>query len=172
MVCGCKNKKIEEKNTTQNSIDSLQNVIHCQEEEIINLHTLIDSLPLGPPLDTLIISSNFGWRKKPLGVGWQKHSGVDYLASWYDTVYSSGDGLVVNSAWDLGYGRRIKIKHALDYESSYSHLYRLFVKRGDSVKIGQPIARAGNSGFVTGPHLHYEVIRGGIKTNPTHYIRN
>ena len=50
--------------------------------------------------------------------------------------------------------------------------YKLFVKKGDSVKIGQPIGRAGNSGTVTGPHLHYEVIRNNIKTNPSLYIRN
>ena len=48
----------------------------------------------------------------------------------------------------------------------------LFVKNGDSIVKGQPIGRAGNSGVVTGPHLHYEVIRDGIKTNPMPYIRN
>ena len=100
------------------------------------------------------------------------HSGVDYMASWYDTVYCSGSGVVLNSGWNLGYGRRIKIGHILGYESTYSHLYKLFVKKGDSVKIGQPIGRAGNSGAVTGPHLHYEVIRNNIKTNPSLYIKN
>ena len=64
-----------------------------------------------------------------------------------------GNGVVLNSGWNLGYGRRIKIKHILGYESTYSHLYKLFVKKGDSVKIGQPIGRAGNSGAVTGPHF-------------------
>ena len=100
------------------------------------------------------------------------HSGVDYLAAWRDTVYATGDGKVVKSGWNLGYGRQIRVEHLLGYQSSYSHLYILFVKNGDSIVKGQPIGRAGNSGVVTGPHLHYEVIREGIKTNPIPYIRN
>ena len=170
ILFGCENK--EKTNPLQTTVDSLQNIIYCQEEEIHQLHGIIDSLPLGPPLDTLIQSSKFGWRKRPLGFGWQMHSGVDYMASWYDTVYCSGSGVVLNSGWNLGYGRRIKIRHILGYESTYSHLYKLFVKKGESVKIGQPIGRAGNSGAVTGPHLHYEVIRNNIKTNPSLYIKN
>lgn len=155
-----------------NTIDSLQNLIYCQEEELNRLYALVDSLPLGPPLDTLITSSRYGWRKSPLSGRWQMHSGVDYMAAWYDTVYSTGDGIVVKSSWNLGYGRQIKVEHLLGYQSSYSHLYKLFVKKGDSVELGQAIGRAGNSGMVTGPHLHYEVIRNNIKTNPIPYIRN
>ena len=169
---GCEIEKLEKTNPLEIKVDSLQNVIYCQEKEINRLYELIDSLPLGPPLDTLILSSKYGWRKRPLGGGWQMHSGVDYMAAWYDTVYCVGNGIVLNSGWNLGYGRRIKVKHILGYESTYSHLYKLFVKNGDSVKIGQPIGRAGNSGLVTGPHLHYEVIRNNIKTNPNPYIRN
>ena len=48
----------------------------------------------------------------------------------------------------------------------------MFVKKGDSVIVGQPLGRAGNSGMVTGPHLHYEIIRWGKKTNPIPYIKN
>lgn len=155
-----------------NTSDSLQNVIYCQEEEINRLYGLIDSLPLGPPLDTLILSSKFGWRKSPLSGRWQMHSGSDYMAAWQDTVYTTADGLVVKSGWNLGYGRQVIIKHLLGYQSSYSHLYKVFVKKGDSVEVGQAIGRAGNSGSVTGPHLHYEVIRNNIKTDPTPYIRN
>ena len=155
-----------------NTIDSLQNVIYCQEEEINRLYELVDSLPLGPPLDTLILSSKFGWRKNPISGSWKMHSGSDYMAAWKDTVFSTANGLVIKSGWNLGYGRQIRVEHLLGYESSYSHLYKLFVKKGDSVKVGQAIGRAGNSGVVTGPHLHYEVIRNDIKTDPTPYIRN
>lgn len=168
--CSYNNK--QENNTLEIKLDSLQNIIYCQEDEINRLYELVDSLPLGPPLDTLILSSKYGWRKRPLGGGWQMHSGVDYMAAWYDTVKSTGDGFVVKAGWNLGYGRQIKVEHTEGYQTSYAHLYRLFVKKGDSVKKGQPIGRAGNSGAVTGPHLHYEVIRNGIKTDPTKYIRN
>ena len=57
-----------------------------------------------------------------------------------------------------------------DGESKYAHLYKYFVKQGDSVYKGQPIARAGNSGAVTGPHLHYEVRRNGKSANPSQFV--
>jgi len=144
-------------------MDSLCNHIHL-------LHHYLDSLPLGSPLDTLIISSNYGWRRSPVFKVWRMHSGTDFLASWNDTVYSTGHGTISKSGWNLGYGRQIRVLHCSLYESSYSHLYRLFVKVGDSVSLGDPIARAGNSGAVTGPHLHYEVIRDGKKSNPMEFI--
>jgi murein DD-endopeptidase MepM/ murein hydrolase activator NlpD len=144
-------------------MDSLCNHIHL-------LHQYLDSLPLGSPLDTLIISSNYGWRRSPVFKVWRMHSGTDFLASWNDTVYSTGHGTISKSGWNLGYGRQIRVLHCSGYESSYSHLYRLFVKVGDSVSLGDPIARAGNSGAVTGPHLHYEVIRDGKKSNPMEFI--
>jgi len=161
------NKKIDEIHLdTQHKIDSLNNHMDSLCNDINNLHQYLDSLPLGSPLDTLIISSNYGWRRSPIHRGWRMHSGTDFFAAWSDTVYASGDGLVYRARRNFGYGRQIKIEHCGEYYSSYSHLYRYFVKEGDSVKLGQPIARAGNSGMVTGPHLHYEIYRNGKTTNP------
>jgi len=161
------NKKIDEIHLdTQHKIDSLNNHMDSLCNDINNLHQYFDSLPLGSPLDTLIVSSNYGWRRSPIHRGWRMHSGTDFFAAWSDTVYATGNGLVYRARRNFGYGRQIKIEHCGEYYSSYSHLYRYFVKEGDSVKLGQPIARAGNSGMVTGPHLHYEIYRNGKTTNP------
>ena len=151
-------------------MDSLYNHIDSLTNDINYLGGYLDSLPLGSPLDTLIISSNYGWRRSPVFKVWRMHSGTDFLASWNDTVYSTGHGRISKSGWNLGYGRQIRVLHCSGYESSYSHLYRLFVKLGDSVSLGDPIARAGSSGAVTGPHLHYEVIRDGKKSDPMGFI--
>ena len=161
------NKKIDEIHLdTQNKIDSLNNHMDSLCNDINNLHQYLDSLPLGSPLDTLIVSSNYGWRRSPIHRSWRMHSGTDFYASWSDTVYAVGHGKVVRSGWNFGYGRQINISHCSGYESSYAHLYKLFVKVGDSVKLGEPIARAGNSGAVTGAHLHYEISRWDEKINP------
>ena len=146
-----------------------------QRYQDINIHydslvNIIDSLPLGSPLDTLEVSSDYGWRRSPLRMGWQMHAGTDYMAAWHDTVYATGNGVVNKSRWMGGYGRCIIIDHAWGYQSKYAHLYRYFVKQGDTVFKGQPIARAGNSGAVTGPHLHYEVRRNGKSANPSHFM--
>ena len=143
-----------------------------QRYQDINIHydsllNIVDSLPLGSPLDTLKVSSDYGWRRSPFNIGWQMHAGTDYLAAWHDTVYATGSGIVSKSKWMGGYGRCIILDHAWGYQSKYAHLYRYFVKQGDTVYKGQPIARAGNSGAVTGPHLHYEVRRNGKSANPS-----
>ena len=157
-------------NKSELRLDSVVN-----EYQNLNLHydsliNIIDSLPLGSPLDTLKISSEYGWRRRPLRIGWQMHAGTDYLAAWQDTVYATGNGIVKRSRWNAGYGRCIIIDHVWGYQSTYAHLYRYFVRRGDTVHKGQPIARAGNSGAVTGPHLHYEVRRYGKTTNPSAFM--
>ena len=167
------NKKLENiRNETEIRVDSLKIHIDSLNRDINTLEEYLDSLPLGSPLDTLVISSNYGWRKLPLYGGWRMHSGTDFFAAWSDTVYATGNGLVTNVGWNVGYGRQIKIEHCGNYYSSYSHLYRFFVQRGDSVTLGQPIARAGNSGMVTGPHLHYEILRGRKTTNPMEVINH
>jgi murein DD-endopeptidase MepM/ murein hydrolase activator NlpD len=161
------NKKIDEIHLdAKHKIDSLNNDMDSLCNDINTLHQYLDSLPLGSPLDTLIVSSNYGWRRSPIHRGWRMHSGTDFFAAWSDTVYATGNGLVSRVRRNFGYGRQIKIEHCGEYYSSYSHLSRYFVKEGDSVKLGQPIARAGNSGMVTGPHLHYEIYRNGKTSNP------
>ena len=157
---------------TTKKIDSLYHHIDSLNNDINILEKYLDSLPLGSPLDTLVISSNYGWRRSPVYRGWRMHRGTDFLAAWSDTVYATGHGKISKSGWNFGYGRQIKISHCSGYESSYAHLYRLFVKVGDSVMSGDPIARAGNSGMVTGPHLHYEISRFDKNIDPMSLLAN
>ena len=131
---------------------------------------IMDELPLGSPLDTLEISSDYGWRKNPLGDGYQSHSGIDFLADWRDTVYATGAGIIEKSGHNNGYGRSITIKHISGYKTKYAHLTRYFVRKGDFVRKGQPIGTAGNTGETNGYHLHYEVSRYGKLTNPKDYL--
>tara|TARA_R110002051_G_scaffold43315_3_gene88722 strand:+ start:316 stop:948 length:633 start_codon:yes stop_codon:yes gene_type:complete len=135
---------------------------------------IMDSLPLGSPLDTLIISSNFGSRKNSETQKWEYHPGVDFLADWRDTVYATGAGIIEKSGHINGYGRTIVISHVSGYRSRYAHLTRCFVREGNPVKRGDPIGTAGNSGHSRGYHLHYEIMRvhGGLNStsNPKDYI--
>ena len=135
-----------------------------------SLLNLMDSLPLGSPLDTLVVSSNFGSRKNSATKRWEYHPGLDFYADWRDTVYATGDGIIEKSHYSNGYGRTIVIGHASGYKSRYAHLTRYFVKRGDLVKRGDPIGTAGNTGNSRGYHLHYEVSRYGKHTDPKKYI--
>ena len=142
------------------------------EEYIDTLEFILNSLPLGSPLDTLILSDDYGTRRNPIYGGWQFHKGCDYLAAWQDTVYAAGNGIVSKAKWNYGYGRCIIINHIDQYQTYYAHLHRMFVSHGDTVIKGQAIGRAGNSGAVTGPHLHYEIRKNKKTANPRDYIQN
>ena len=156
--------------THEKKMDSVFENFNNINNHYDSLLNIVGSLPLGSPLDTLVISSNYGWRKNPVRLGWQMHAGTDYLAAWYDTVYATGSGVVNKTHWMGGYGRCIVIEHAWGYQSRYAHLYKYLVKKGDTVQKGQPIARAGNSGAVTGAHLHYEIRRDGKSANPSLFM--
>jgi len=148
-------------------LDSLSNSFN---EEIEYYEEVLDSLPLGSPLDTLEVSSNYGWRRSPLSRRWQLHTGLDLKGTYWDTVYATGSGIVDMSGWNAGYGRCIIINHTGGYKSKYAHLSRTFVKRGDTIIDGMAIGRCGKTGMVTGQHLHYEVIRYNKTTDPSYYI--
>jgi len=135
-----------------------------------SLTNIMDSLPLGSPLDTLAVSSNYGSRKNKSTQKWEYHPGMDFLADWRDTIYATGHGIIEVSHYNSGYGRTIVIDHVNGYKSRYAHLTRCFVKRGESVKRGDPIGIAGNTGNSRGYHLHYEVSRYGKLTDPKKYI--
>ena len=136
-----------------------------------SLINVMDSLPLGSPLDTLHVSSNYGSRKHPITKKWSHHPGIDFYADWRDTVYATGHGIVGLSGYNHGYGRTIIIDHVSGYKSKYAHLTRYFVKKGEQIKKGDPIGTAGNTGETNGYHLHYEVLRNGITANPQEYIK-
>ena len=156
----------------QNNINILSQDNQLLLCDIERLSGVLDSLPLGSPIsDSINISSNYGPRRNPLGTGWRFHSGLDIHAWIYDTIYSTGAGVVKFAGWNHGYGRTIMIEHVGGYESVYAHLYKIFVHKGDSITRGQALGRAGNSGAVTGPHLHYEIRRNDKTTDPLQYIQ-
>jgi murein DD-endopeptidase MepM/ murein hydrolase activator NlpD len=131
-------------------------------QQIKSLELTLDSLPMGNPLDTLLIMDSFGTRKHPIFGTWQLHSGIDLIDTYKDTVYATASGISTMATWNAGYGKCITLKHAHGYSSKYAHLDRLFIEKGDSVVKGQPIGTMGSTGAVTGQHLHYEVLYEGI----------
>ena len=94
------------------------------------------------------------------------HSGIDLKGTRWDTVFSTGMGVVTMAGWNSGYGKCVKIDHMDGYSSKYAHLSRIFVTRGQFVIKGTPIGKCGNTGATTGQHLHYEIIIKGQTVDP------
>lgn len=80
-------------------------------------------------------------------------------------------GKVLYAGWYYGYGRYVKIQHSNGLITTYAHLNTINVVTGQKVSRGQMIGRVGNSGNSTGPHLHFEVIKNGVRVNPLNYVR-
>ena len=112
------------------------------------------------------ITSTFGMRVHPILRFARMHSGVDFGASWGTPILAAADGEVSKAGWAGGYGRQVRIAHEGGMTTSYSHMSRMVVEPGAFVRQGQLIGYVGSSGLSTGPHLHYEVLRGGQAVNP------
>ncbi|MDR0463800.1 MAG: M23 family metallopeptidase [Treponema sp.] len=109
------------------------------------------------PLSSRYITSNYGMRKDPISGALQFHAGVDFRASTGTAVLASFDGTVAMVSENWLYGKYIIINHTNGYKSLYGHLSAFSVKQGDKVIRGRKIGEVGNTGYSTGPHLHFGI---------------
>ena len=112
------------------------------------------------------ITSGFGLRVHPILRFARMHRGIDFGAGYGAPIVAASDGQVVAAGWSGGYGRQVRIAHGGGIVTSYSHMSRTVAEAGSFVRQGQLIGYVGSSGLSTGPHLHYEVYRGGVAVNP------
>lgn len=116
------------------------------------------------------VTSNFGWRTHPILGTERFHAGIDFGADFGSLIYASAQGRVIYADWYGGYGNAVIIDHGNGMTTLYGHCSELYVKDGDAVVKGQPIAAVGSTGFSTGPHLHFELRANGEPTDPAAYL--
>jgi murein DD-endopeptidase MepM/ murein hydrolase activator NlpD len=119
-----------------------------------NLHKAF----LRSPLEYSRISSGFGMRNHPILQQWRAHKGVDYAAPLGTRVRTTGDGVIDFAGQRNGYGNVVIIRHNGGFSTYYAHLngFARGVHRGVRVAQGDIVGYVGQSGWATGPHLHYE----------------
>lgn len=123
-------------------------------------------LKLLKPVHNALITSPFGLR-------WGRpHQGIDLGAPAGTPIVSAEAGKVVYSGWKSGYGNFVAIDHGHGFETHYAHCSKLMVRLGQVVGKGQQIAKVGNTGHSTGPHLHFEVISNGVHRNPVKFLNH
>jgi murein DD-endopeptidase MepM/ murein hydrolase activator NlpD len=134
----------------------------------------IDCIPAIQPVNNQQLTLLAAGKKpliNPFHRTMREHHGVDYLIPEGTAVFATADGVVQSlSEKNTTHGKAITIDHGNGYQTSYSHLLDIRVKRGDKVKRGDIIAMSGNSGLSFAPHLHYEVIFNGTRVDPVHYF--
>ena len=125
-----------------------------------------------PLKNGISVTSSYGNRTHPIFGGRKLHNGADLKAN-FEKVYSVMDGIVTASGWDpKGGGNYIKVKHSNSFVTAYLHLSEIYYKVGEFVKAGFIIAKSGNSGNSTGPHLHFSVIENGNYINPIRFLND
>ena len=125
------------------------------------------------PVSNRRITSNYGWREDPVNpVAGQMtfHRAVDLAGKMGDPVKAALKGTVLHVDNNRNLGNFIILKHG-EYQTLYAHLSAVSVKRGEAVNQGQVIGRVGETGYTTGPHLHFEVFRNGTRVNPLELLK-
>ncbi|MCM2674098.1 peptidoglycan DD-metalloendopeptidase family protein [Alkalicoccobacillus plakortidis] len=143
------------------SVD-LQRFANKQVDGLISAYTGM-APDFGSPFT---MTSGFGPRKSPGGIGSTNHKGLDFAAPMGTPIPAQAPGQVTFSGWQGGYGNLVKILGADGIEYLYGHNSRNLVKKGDLVSGGQTIGLVGSTGNSTGPHVHYETRRNGQAFNP------
>jgi len=123
------------------------------------------------PTRSRVITCGYGWRRSPFNRKIREfHHGMDIRAR-YSWIRSTKYGRVTFAGWLRGYGKAVIVAHPGKWKTLYGHLSKIIVKKGQFVKQGQYIAKSGNTGRSTGPHLHFEIIKNGRHKNPYRYLK-
>ncbi len=160
------------------SLDRLKTEVSIQERSFQELveyledqKSLLASTPSIWPVKGWL-TSTFGYRSSPFTGRRELHKGLDIATRSGTPIIAPADGLVVFAGREGGFGNMIIVDHGYGITTRYGHNSSLEAKLGQKIKRGDVIARVGNTGRSTGPHVHYEVAVNGVSVNPSRYILN
>ena len=123
------------------------------------------------PVNSRRITSTFGGRASPGGIGSTNHKGIDIGGVGYGTaVHAAKAGTVIISQYSSSYGNFVVVSHGEGNTTLYAHMSTRLVEAGESVGQGDILGLTGSSGHSTGPHLHFEISENGTRINPLVYL--
>ena len=128
-----------------NSMNELVKLAQGQEERIKHLPAI---QPVANK-DLKRTASGYGYRVDPVYKTTKFHEGMDFSANIGTPVYATGNGKVIETGWQQGYGNTVVIDHGYDYKTRYAHLNKILVRQGQTVVRGEEIAEVGNTGKST-----------------------
>lgn len=169
-------KDINKKNINVNGkIKSINNkAINADQEmlttSIVNKNDTknVNNYVLKKPVKGGITTSGFGDTISRTA----SHNGHDWAVNTGTKVRAAAEGVVELAYFSESYGYNILINHNNGFKTRYAHLSEVKVSKGEKVEQSQVIALSGSTGFSTGPHLHFEVVKDGKRVNPIEYVSN
>jgi len=148
---------------TEQSLQELKDFLQAQKSILLSVPSLW-------PVVGRITSAFGDTRECPSSGGTKPHSGVDISVPLGTPVLAPADGVIRFAGRESEYGRLVRVDHGNGFSTCYGHLKEFLVQVGDKIRKGQPVGTVGISGNSTGPHLHYEVLLHGNRTNPLQYL--
>ncbi|HJD16881.1 MAG TPA: M23 family metallopeptidase [Candidatus Fournierella excrementavium] len=121
---------------------------------------------LALPLESFYITSDYGWRKHPVTGKSDFHTGVDLAAAEGTPIRPAAGGVVQKSEYSDSYGNNVVILHSNGVTTRYCHMQYVFVRQGETVDESTVLGTVGQTGMVTGPHLHFELLCDGVRYDP------
>lgn len=168
--------------STRSKIEEIKNLANVQNESFKTIAEKsgewkreMDHQPMISPVDVKYrLGDGFKFREIHPVLGTPRmHYGQDFSVPYGTDVYATGDGKVIESAWNSGgFGNYIVIDHGYGLQSTYGHLSEIRVTKGMNVKRGVLIGLSGSTGISSGPHLHYQVNQFGESKNPINFFNN
>ena len=118
------------------------------------------------PAANNVVTCKYGMRTHPITGVYKLHTGVDLRASSGTKIYAANSGTVTTAAYSTAYGYYVVINHGGGVATLYAHMSKMAVSRGQKVSQGAVIGYVGSTGYSTGPHLHFEIIKNGNYVDP------
>lgn len=169
-------KVINKKNINVNGkIKSINNKAINADQEMLTTSLVnkndtknVNNFVLKKPVKGGITTSGFGDTISRTA----SHNGHDWAVNIGTKVRAAAEGVVELAYFSESYGYNILINHNNGFKTRYAHLSEVKVSKGEKVEQSQVIALSGSTGFSTGPHLHFEVVKDGKRVNPIEYVSN
>ncbi|MFC1541981.1 M23 family metallopeptidase [Candidatus Latescibacterota bacterium] len=156
---------------------SLDSRINVQEQSLVEIDERFQQkneeynyTPNILPTHSYRITENYGTRIHPVTKVRDFHNGVDLAGKIGNKIIATADGVVTSTGYQGALGNNIKIKHKYGYQTVYGHLSKFYVKPGQEVKKGDVIGAMGNTGRLTGVHIHYGINQFGKSVDPKKYF--
>ena len=161
-------------------LDQLVELLDAQADRSGDVFVLVESRLLERRLEMLMVpsvapvdvpvGSGFGFRIDPFNRRAALHTGLDFAAPTGTPIRAAAGGRVLEADREGAYGLSLQIDHGNGLVTRYAHASQIMVKPGDVVRRGQEVALVGSTGRSTGPHLHFEVLLGGIPQDPAKFL--
>ena len=147
--------------------------IMLARQKLIERQLYLYKIPNGRPFSyaKIKVTSGYGMRIHPVTGKRHMHYGIDYRLPIGTEIKAPADGVIEFAGLNRGgYGKLVRVQHSYGFQTKYGHLSKILVKRGQYVRKGSVIAKSGNTGISTGPHLHYEVEFLRRRVNPKNFV--